>query len=344
MSNDGYLKVQLNDIYKCSVCGRMIGILAVGGKLPTCCEKPMIKQAHKVGGQIRTGYDIFLGCVIASRLPFLEVSARRIFGKLGIELHDVDGFSCCPDPTGIELVSHSAWLAMGARNLCLSSAKEGIVSFCSGCVETLKGVNHAMHKDDHTVKEVNKFLAKVGKHYDGETKVSHFAEILYNKIERIKNTIRKPLTNFKVAVHYGCHYLRPSEIIQGDDPFNPVTVDAIVESLEAKSIPYKHKMECCGNPTSKMDKDMSLLLAKQKLDAIKKTEANCIVVVCPACYQQFDFNQKELNKTYGTNFNFPIFYLSEIVALSFGYTPAELGMKFHATRVTNFLKEMKIIT
>jgi len=38
-------------------------------------------------------YDVFLGCVIPARLPFLEASARKIFEKLGIGLNDVDGFS-----------------------------------------------------------------------------------------------------------------------------------------------------------------------------------------------------------------------------------------------------------
>ena len=65
------------------------------------------------------GYDLFLGCVIPARLPYLEVSSRKIFEKLGIELHDVDGFSCCPDPTGIEQIDHKTWLTLGARNLSL---------------------------------------------------------------------------------------------------------------------------------------------------------------------------------------------------------------------------------
>jgi len=38
-------------------------------------------------------FDLFLGCVIPARLPYLEVSSRKIFEKLGIELRDVDGFS-----------------------------------------------------------------------------------------------------------------------------------------------------------------------------------------------------------------------------------------------------------
>ena len=277
-------------------------------------------------------YDLFLGCVIPARLPYLEASARKIFEKLGIELKDVDGFSCCPDPTGIELIDHKTWLALGARNLSLCNKNGGVISFCSGCVETLKGVNYFINKDLSVKKEVNKYLQKIGKIYEGKTKVKHFAEVLYENIEKVKENVEKPLEGFKVAVHYGCHYLRPSEIIQWDDPFEPITVDAIVEALGAESVDYDLKLECCGNPVEKSDKDLSLLMIDSKLNAIQKSGANCVVVVCPACYQQFEFNQRELNKMNNTNYDIPIFYLSEVVALAFGYKPEELGLNFHRIR------------
>jgi heterodisulfide reductase subunit B len=277
-------------------------------------------------------YDLFLGCVIPARLPYLEASARKIFEKLDIELKDVDGFSCCPDPTGIELIDHKTWLALGARNLSLCNKNGGVISFCSGCVETLKGVNYYINKDLSVKKEVNKYLQKIGKVYEGKTKVKHFAEVLYENLEKVKEKVENPLEGFKVAVHYGCHYLRPSEIIKWDDPFEPVTVDAIVEALGAESVDYDLKMECCGNPLEKSDKDLSLLMIDNKLNAIQKSGANCVVVVCPACYQQFEFNQRELNKINNTNYNLPIFYLSEVVALAFGYKPEELGLNFHRIR------------
>ena len=277
-------------------------------------------------------YDLFLGCVIPARLPYLEASARKIFEKLGIELKDVDGFSCCPDPTGIELIDHKTWLALGARNLSLCNKNGGVISFCSGCVETLKGVNYFINKDLSVKKEVNKYLQKIGKVYEGKTKVKHFAEVLYENLDKVRENVEHPLTGFRVAVHYGCHYLRPSEIIQWDDPFEPITVDAIVEALGAESVDYDLKLECCGNPVEKSDKDLSLLMIDSKLNAIQKSGANCVVVVCPACYQQFEFNQRELNKMNNTNYDIPIFYLSEVVALAFGYKPEELGLNFHRIR------------
>jgi heterodisulfide reductase subunit B len=283
-------------------------------------------------------YDLFLGCVIPARLPFLEASSRKIFEKLGIKLNDVDGFSCCPDPTGIELIDHKTWLALGARNLSLSNNNGGIVSFCSGCVETLKGVNYSIRKDPEVKDEVNTILKKVGKKYDGTTEVKHFAQVLYENLDKVRENVVHPLNGFKVAVHYGCHYLRPSEVINWDDPFNPVTIDEIVRALGADSLDYEMKMECCGNPLEKSDKDISLKMIDNKFKSIQESGANCITLVCPACFQQFDFNQRELSKDKEVGYDFPVFYLSELVALAFGFKPEELGFNFHRVKTTKLLE------
>ena len=283
-------------------------------------------------------YDLFLGCVIPARLPFLEASSRKIFEKLGIKLNDVDGFSCCPDPTGIELIDHKTWLALGARNLSLSNNNGGIISFCSGCVETLKGVNYNIRNDSEVKDEVNSILKKVGKKYDGTTEVKHFAQVLYENLDKVRENVVHPLNGFKVAVHYGCHYLRPSEVINWDDPFNPVTIDEIVRALGADSLDYEMKMECCGNPLEKSDKDISLKMIDNKFKSIQESGANCVTLVCPACFQQFDFNQRELSKDKEVGYDFPVFYLSELVALAFGFKPEELGFNFHRVKATKLLE------
>lgn len=283
-------------------------------------------------------FDLFLGCVIPARLPFLEASSRKIFEKLGIKLNDVDGFSCCPDPTGIELIDEKTWLALGARNLSLSNNNGGIISFCSGCVETLKGVNYYIKKDPEVKEEVNKILKKVGKKYDGTTEVKHFAQVLYENLDKVRENVVHPLNGFKVAVHYGCHYLRPSEVINWDDPFNPVTIDEIVKALGADSLDYEMKMECCGNPLDKSDKDISLKMIDNKFKSIQESGANCITLVCPACFQQFDFNQRELSKDKEVSYDFPVFYLSELVALAFGFKPEELGFNFHRVKAKELLE------
>ena len=285
-------------------------------------------------------YDLFLGCVIPARLPYLEASSRKIFEKLGIELRDVEGFSCCPDPTGIELLDHKTWLALGARNLSLCNNNGGVISFCSGCVETLKGINHFINKDIAVKKEINGYLQKIGKVYEGKTKVKHFAEVLYENLDKVRENVVKPLTDFKVAVHYGCHYLRPSEIINWDDPFEPTTIDEIIKAIGAISLEYDMKIECCGNPVEKSDKELSLLMIDNKLKSISEVGANCVAVVCPACYQQYEFNQRELNKRNNTDYDLPVFYLSELVALAFGYKPEEIGLNFHRIKANKLFESV----
>ena len=178
--------------------------------------------------------------------------------------------------------------------------------------------------------------------YEGKTEVKHFAQVLYENIEKVEENVKKPLEGFKVAIHYGCHYLRPSEIIEWDDPFEPTTIDEIVKVLGAESMDYDLKMECCGNPVEKSDKELSLTMIDNKLKAIYEAGANCVVVVCPACYQQYDFNQRELNKRNETNYEFPVFYLSELVALAFGFKPEELGINFHRVKPKALLETLQV--
>jgi len=289
-------------------------------------------------------YKYFFGCVIPGRLPYLEASARKIFNKLGINVSDQTQYSCCPDPTGVAALDHKSWLALGARNLSLyENDNSDVLSLCSGCTETLKTVQHILNNDPEEKKEINSILNKIGKKYQGNINIKHFAQVLFENLNLIKENIIKPLKDLKVACHPGCHYLRPSEIIQWDDPFEPTTLDVIVEALGAEPVDYELKKDCCGNPLEKSDKELSQKLLLNKLESIKKSGADCIVCVCPACYQQFDFNQRELNKNLNTDFNFPVFYLTELIALALGIKGEEIGLKFHRVRVNNLLQKINIL-
>ena len=289
-------------------------------------------------------YKYFFGCVIPGRLPYLEASARKSFEKLGIDVSDQKECSCCPDPTGVAALDHKTWLALGARNLSLYEKDNcDVLSMCSGCTETLKAVKHILNQNSEEKEEINSLLKEIGKNYQGKSSIKHFAEILYENIEKIKENVVKPLNELKIACHPGCHYLRPSEIIQWDDPLEPITLDEIIEALGAEPVDYDMKKDCCGNPLEKSDKDLSLKLLQNKLESIKKSGADCIVVVCPACYQQFDFNQREINKQFNTDYNFPIFYLTELLALAFGASPDEIGMKFHRTKVNDILQKANLV-
>ncbi len=286
-------------------------------------------------------YNYFLGCVIPGRLPFLEASARKAFDKIGVKVGDQAKCSCCPDPTGVAQLDHESFLVLGARNLCLfEESNNNVLSLCSGCTETLKTVKFILDKDKEKKKDINSKLKLVGKNYKGDVEIKHFAQVLYENLNKIKEKVKKPLKDLKVAGHPGCHYLRPSEIMNWDDPLNPETLDMLIEAIGADPIDYSLKNDCCGNPLDKSDKDISLSMLESKLKSMKEAGTDCIAVVCPACYQQFDFNQREVNKKKNTNYNFPVFYITELIAVALGIDTEELGLNFHRIKVNNILEKI----
>ncbi|MHA1798189.1 MAG: CoB--CoM heterodisulfide reductase iron-sulfur subunit B family protein [Candidatus Helarchaeota archaeon] len=281
-----------------------------------------------------TDMKLFSGCVIQNRLPHLEQASRAVFNKLGIEVSDAP-FTCCPDPVGFNSFSNETWLALGANNL-IFAEEEGkeIVSLCNGCTQTLKAVNHELKHDEYKKKKVNDTLKKVNKEFKGTTKVKHFVQVLIEDvgIEKIKAAVTKPLTGLKVACHTGCHYARPHEIMEWDDPFEPKFLREIVSALGATVIDYKEEWVCCGNGASNTDKEIGNLVTKRKIDSAENASAECFAVVCPACFQQLD-GQKRL----------PVLYLTQLMALAMGIaTSKELNVKYHQTKPMKLLAKLEL--
>ncbi len=264
---------------------------------------------------------LFLGCTIPNRLPFLEAAARKVFDKLGIQTSDAP-FACCPEPVGFHSIDHEAWLAMGARNLCLAEAEgKDIVSLCNGCYQTLAVVNHELKEKSAEKEKINAILAKINKEYKGTINVKHFVHVLHDNLPKIKEAITKQLSNLKVAVHAGCHYARPSEILKSDDPWKPQKQRDIIAATGATIVDYELEKLCCGNGAGYYNKETGTEIAKQKIESAKAAGANCIVVNCPACFQQLD-----------TQRGLPIIYLTELLALAMGEDFNSLNMKFHITK------------
>ena len=65
-------------------------------------------------------YALFLGCMIPQRIPSVEIAAKKVFEKLGIEAIELQGYSCCPDSVVARLLDRKMWLTLAARNLSLA--------------------------------------------------------------------------------------------------------------------------------------------------------------------------------------------------------------------------------
>ena len=270
-------------------------------------------------------YALFLGCVAPARYPGIESATREVCKTLGIELVELEGAGCCPAPGVIKSFEQDAWLAIAARNLALAQKKGvDIMTICNGCFGSLFDAAHILHEDPEKLRSVNKILREVGLEYDGNTKVHHFAEIFYKDIgtEAIKAHVKNPLT-MNVAVHYGCHFLKPSHLKQLDDPERPKVLDELVEATGAKSINYKDKQMCCGAGGGVRSGNPSLAakFTEEKLKNIKKVGAQYIIDVCPFCHLQFDRTQKEI-----PGYDIPVIHLSQLYGLALGVPVEKLGL------------------
>jgi len=287
-------------------------------------------------------YALFLGCTIPARQPNYELSARKALTKLGIKLVDLDDFTCCCPPP-IQSINLETSQAVAAYNICLAEeAGLDIVTLCNGCFESLAMANAALKKDKKLRAKVNGILSKAGKEFKGTIEVKHFLQVLIDDIgvECIKAGIVKPLSTLKVAPFYGCHSLRPSELLDFDDPERPHILEDLIEALGAESVEYRDKLKCCGGLLRGISDDLALDLARDKLVNTSKAGAECIATLCPFCFVALDIGQIQVKSKFNEVYDMPILHYSELLALALGVDPNELALRTHKIKTDKILEKI----
>lgn len=287
-------------------------------------------------------YALFLGCTIPARQPNYELSARKALTKLGIKLVDLDDLTCCCPPP-IQSINLETSQAVAAYNICLAEeAGLDIVALCNGCFESLAMANAALKKDENLRAKVNGILSKAGKEFKGTIEVKHFLQVLIDDIglECIKASVVKPLNTLKVAPFYGCHSLRPSELLEFDDPERPHILEDLIEALGAESVEYRDKLKCCGGLLRGISDDLSLSLARDKIINTTKAGAECIATLCPFCFVALDIGQIQVKSKFNEVYDMPILHYSELLALALGVDPKELALRAHKIKIDKVLEKI----
>jgi heterodisulfide reductase subunit B len=287
-------------------------------------------------------YVMFLGCTIPARQPNYELSARKTLEKLGVKLVDLDDLTCCCPPP-IQSINLESSQAIAAYNICLAE-EEGldIVALCNGCFESLAMVNAALKEDKKLKAHINEILAKVGKEFQGTIEVKHFLQVLMEEIgiEKIQENVVRPLSSLKIAPFYGCHSLRPSKLLQLDDPERPTIFEELLEALGAQSVQYRDKLKCCGGLLKGISDDTSLSLARDKLVKTSKAGADCISTLCPFCFVALDIGQLQVRSKFQEVHDMPILHYSELIALALGVDPSELALRSHKIKTDKILEKI----
>jgi heterodisulfide reductase subunit B len=280
----------------------------------------------------------FYGCMIPIKYPQMEASFRRTAPKLGMELVDLEGFTCCPDPIFFKPTDVLGWLTIAARNLTIAEdAGLNIVTLCSGCTATLKEASFLLAEDEELRDKVNERLRKIGREYKGTIKVDHAVSVIRDEIgmDKVKETVVRPLHGVKVAIHYGCHLLKPSQIMHVDDADYPSLLEDLIAAIGATPIAHEEKLLCCGKGC--MDDDMPVEMVYDIFSAIRNVGADCMGLICPTCFSSFDLGQIVVGRKKGTKFDIPVIYYFQLLGLAQGLTPEELGLNLHKVKADGIL-------
>ncbi|MCS7096113.1 MAG: CoB--CoM heterodisulfide reductase iron-sulfur subunit B family protein [Nitrososphaerota archaeon] len=289
-----------------------------------------------------TSYALFLGCTIPARQPHYELSARKAMAKLGVELVDLEGVTCCAPPP-VQSIDLETSLIVAAYNICLAEEADlNIVTLCTGCFESLAVANNILKENVMLRTRVNGVLSCLGKEFKGKKEVRHYLQVLLNDVglNYLRRSVVKPLKSLRVAAFSGCHLLRPSKLLRFDDPERPRIFDTLIEALGAESVWYRNKLKCCGGLLRGYADDVALAIARDKIVNAAHAGADCIATLCPFCFLTLDLGQVLIKSTYKEEYDMPIIHYTELLSLSLGIDPKELALEFHKVKIDKVLDKI----
>lgn len=273
-------------------------------------------------------YTYYPGCSIKSTSPAYDESTLAVAGSLGMTFNEIEDWNCC-GATEYFSVNQLPAYSLVARNLSLAVTQQGnndIVAPCSACFLNLRKTNDYMVKHKDLNQKVNQALKAGGISYEpGSLQVRHLLDVIVQDIgyDQIKEKMVKPLTGIKIAPYYGCLIVRPDT---GYNTEYPTHLDELMTTLGAEVVDFPMKTHCCGGHMTQISEDTAYELLRRILKNATDYGADAIVTLCPMCQLNLDAYQGEVNKRFGTNYNLPITFFTQLMGIAFGLTEKELGI------------------
>ncbi len=271
-------------------------------------------------------YTYYPGCSSQGSAKHLDKSLRAIAPKLGIELEEIDGWNCCGASVGQIAGGALPQTALSGRNLA-TARRQGtndVLTPCAACYLNTHGVNEKIKNDVRAKSRVNDALGAADLSYEGDLHVRHACEVLVNDVgaDKIKEQVTNPLAGLKVAGYVGCQTVRPFAATASGGNYatydRPAFLDDFVKACGAIAVDYDPKTSCCGGSVSIYSPEKTLHLIKKIVEAAVDADADVITTPCPLCQQNVEMYQNAINKKFGTNFNIPVVFYSQLMAVAFG--------------------------
>lgn len=249
----------------------------------------------------------FPGCTLKTKAKELDKYTRKSAEILDVSLEEIENWQCCG---GVFTTARDeiATKLSSVRALLEAQKKEQIlVTVCSACHNVIKQTNHAMQTDEEFAMRANNYLDE---EYNGKTKVMHFLELLRDEVgfDKVAEKVTKSLEGKKVAAYYGCLLLRPSNVMQMDDPENPTIMEDLIKALGGEPVVYPYRNECCGGYIALENPESAKARSNKVTGSAANSGADIIVTACPLCKYNLEKNGSEI----------PVVYFTDLLAEALG--------------------------
>jgi heterodisulfide reductase subunit B len=274
-------------------------------------------------------YAYFPGCSLEKLAVSYHTSAMETTKKLGVKLRELDDWNCCGSTTYFHIDELLAY-TLTARNLAIAE-KTGldVVAPCSACFKNMYFTQAHLNKDPDLAEHINFALEEDGLQFSGNIRVRHLLEMFAQDLgpEEIKARVTKPLEGLRVAPYYGCQILRPRKDHDSAEALEtPQYFEELLAAIGATPVDYPLKTRCCGGSLIISSRVAALSMVRNLLQSAVEREANVIATACPMCQVNLECYQQSVNQEFGTNFNMPILYFTQLVGLALGIPKNKLGI------------------
>jgi len=291
-------------------------------------------------------YTFYPGCAMESNAKAYYDSLMEIAEPLGIHLKEIDDWNCCgaTEYVGINLIPAYSLIA---RNLALAAktGRKTVISPCSACYLNLAKADHYMAERPSLGEKVNEALAAGGLHYEpGSLDIRHLLDVLINDIglDKLKEKVVRPLKGLRVAPYMGCMVPRPDYHNRWSDPEHPTELIDVLEAIGAEVVKFPGAATCCGGHMTQIGPDTAYELIRRLISSAEKSKADIMVTVCPMCQLNVDAYQGETNSHYGTDYEMPIVFFSQLVGLAMGFPPEKLSFGSEITSTEKALARIGV--
>ncbi|MFW9866850.1 MAG: heterodisulfide reductase-related iron-sulfur binding cluster [Candidatus Thorarchaeota archaeon] len=276
---------------------------------------------------------LFKACLEAY-FPGVRWGIQDLLEDLNLKVNTCDNQSCCSGTFfQRNLITRAQFAAINERNIYELNQQADIVLFsCNGCYNSLMRGREFL-KNQEVKKKTEELLSRLAKTIgidkpkkyeileNPNVRFVHDLDFLYLIREDLLNSLKFNLNGFKVAVHYGCHYLNLSRDKRTVEAYlkDKTKLDELVKLFGGIPIDYQEKESCCGWGASQllMNPREALEITYNKLNSAETVGADFILMPCPTCLYTLSKPEyrTKIHKWFGVKLDIPTIHINELIAI-----------------------------